>query len=148
MNANDRQLLAERLSAFTAHVLRHSGTGFVALIEQTGLRPTQLKALFGLSAQEQAISIGRLAELLDASQPTASRITAALEARGLVEAAVASEDRRARSLRLTASGRALVARLAAARAADIRVFVDALGAEHCERLAGALSDLELEAVPV
>jgi MarR family transcriptional regulator for hemolysin len=149
VNANDRQDLAERLSAFVAHVLRHSGTGFVALIDETGLRPAQLKSLLTLAAQESPVSVGRLAELLAVSQPTASRIAAALEARGLLDTGVDPDDHRARSLRLSRSGHALVRRLRAARAADIREFVDGLPAGQCDGLAAALSELELEldAVP-
>jgi DNA-binding MarR family transcriptional regulator len=146
VNANIRERLAERLYALTVVLAEGSGTSFLGLVEKTGLSPTQVKTLLALARRSEPLSVGELAELLGASQPTASRIAAALAARGLLDSEVSALDRRARRLSLSDDGLALVGRLIAARVADLRVFTDALSDEESERLAAGLAQAEQEPV--
>jgi DNA-binding MarR family transcriptional regulator len=145
MNASDRQELAERLYALTTHLVRNSGSSATTLIDEIGVRPSQLKALHIATYAEAPLTVSRLAELLDVSQPTASRLVAALSRQGLVECAIGPEDRRARHITATAAGLDVVRRLAAARIADLTVFTDRLSDAKAHRLAAALSKLDLAA---
>lgn len=70
----------------------------------SGLTSPQFAALAFLY-RDGALSVGRLAELLDADQTTATRNLRLLEQRGLVRQEVAAEDRRRRVIHLTAEGR-------------------------------------------
>jgi DNA-binding MarR family transcriptional regulator len=146
VNANIRHSLPERLYALTVELAERSGTSFLTLVDETGLSATQVKTLLALARRNDPLSVGDLAALLAASQPTASRIAAALCARGLLHSEVSIHDRRARRLSLSDDGRALVDRLIAARVADFRVFTDALSDEEGERLAAGLA--QAERVPV
>jgi DNA-binding MarR family transcriptional regulator len=138
--------LPERLYALTVVLAERSGTSFLGLVEKTGLSPTQVKTVLALARRSEPLSVGELAELLGASQPTASRIASALVARGLLDSEVSAHDRRARRLSLSRDGHALVGRLTAARVADLRVFTDALSDEQSERLVAGLTQAEREPV--
>ena len=146
MNTTIRTRLPERLYALTVALAERTGTTFLGLVEKSGLSTTQVKTVLALARRSQPISVGELAELLGASQPTASRIAAGLVARGLLDSEVPAEDRRARRLSLSADGRVLVGRLVAARVADLRVFTDGLSDEECERLAAGLAQAELQPI--
>lgn len=146
MNANIRERLSERLYALTVALAERTGSSFLGLVEKTGLSPTQVKTVLALARRSEPISVGELAELLCASQPTASRIAAGLAARGLLDSEVSAHDRRARRLSLSADGHALVGRLIAARVADLRVFTDALSDDESERLAEGLAQAERDPV--
>lgn len=146
MNANIRDRLPERLYALTVELAERTGTSFLRLVEKSGLSTTQVKTVLALARRPEPLSVGDLAELLGASQPTASRIAAGLVSRGLLDSEVPAQDRRARSLSLSADGRALVGRLVAARVADLRVFTDGLSDEECERLAAGLAQAEHQPV--
>ena len=146
MNTTIRTRLPERLYALTVALAERTGTSFLGLVEKSGLSTTQVKTVLALARRSQPISVGELAELLGASQPTASRIAAGLVARGLLDSEVPAEDRRARRLSLSADGRVLVGRLVAARVADLRVFTDGLSDEECERLAAGLAQAELQPI--
>lgn len=72
--------------------------------EATGLTPTQAQILAHLAARGPA-RVGRLAEDLAVTQPTASQAVDALARKGLVERRPDPADRRAARLHLTAAGR-------------------------------------------
>jgi DNA-binding MarR family transcriptional regulator len=143
VHETNRQELAERLYRLTTHLVRNSGTSAVTLLDEVGVRPSQLKALHILSFSPEPITVSRLAELLGASQPTASRAVAALSRQKLVTCAVSETDRRARHVTASPSGRAVVERLAAARTADLGVFTDGLSESAARRLSAALNQIDL-----
>ncbi len=145
VHATNRQELAQRLYSLTTHLVRNSGSSATALIDEVGVRPSQLKALHIATYAGAPLTVSRLAELLDVTQPTASRIVAALTRQGLVECAVGKDDRRARHVTATAHGLDVVGRLAAARVADLTVFTDGLTDAKAQRLAAALNKLDLAA---
>lgn len=148
VNANIRTRLPERLYALTVALAERTGTSFLRLVEKTGLSATQVKTVLALARRSEPVSVGQLAELLGASQPTASRIAAGLVARGLLDSEVPAQDRRARKLSLSADGHALVGRLVAARVADLRVFTDSLTDEQREQLSAGLAQAEHQHQPV
>lgn len=117
----------------------------IALLDEIGVRPSQIKALHILAHAAGPLTVSRLAELLGASQPTASRTVASLAQQGLVTCAVSDEDRRARHVTVTGAGRDVVQRLAAARISDLGVFTDGLSDAETQRLTAALNQLDLAA---
>jgi DNA-binding MarR family transcriptional regulator len=143
--SSERRALAEALNALLRDVLRNSGTNAVRVLEEAGVTAAQFKTLTSLGGD--AMSVSRLASRLDVSQPTASRLVAALATKGLVAADVSADDRRAKVLRLTSAGRALLRRTDAARVADLRVYVDQLSPAQAARLAEALAGVSSEVVP-
>src|SRR2546423_1475306 len=143
MNASNRRALAEALNALFVQVQRNSGTSTVRVLEEAGVTAAQFKTLVSLGVS--GTSVSGVAERLEVTQPTASRLVAALAAKNLVAATVSAHDRRARELMLTSAGRALLRRLSAARVADLRVYVDRLPPEQAGRLAEVLASLEHEA---
>jgi DNA-binding MarR family transcriptional regulator len=142
VHASNRRALAESLNALIVEVHQNSGTSTVRVLEEAGVTAAQFKTLPSLGASGPSVS--GLAARLEVTQPTASRLVAALASKGLVAATVSSHDRRARELALTAAGRALLRRLNAARVADLRVYVDRLSPEQADRLGEALSSLARE----
>jgi DNA-binding MarR family transcriptional regulator len=143
--SSERRALAEALNALLRDVRRNSGTNAVRVLEEAGVTAAQFKTLTSLGGD--AMSVSRLASRLDVSQPTASRLVAALATKGLVAAEVSADDRRAKVLRLTSAGRALLRRTDAARVADLRVYVDQLSPAQAARLAEALAGVSSEVVP-
>jgi DNA-binding MarR family transcriptional regulator len=144
VHASNRRALAEALNGLIVEVHRNSGTSTVRVLEEAGVTAAQFKTLASLGGS--GTSVSGLASRLDVTQPTASRLVAALAAKGLVAAAVSAQDRRARELTVTPAGRSLLRRLDAARVADLRVYVDRLPPDQADRLADALASLTREAV--
>jgi DNA-binding MarR family transcriptional regulator len=145
VNATNRPHLAERLYDLTTHLARNSGSSAIALIDEIGVRPSQLKALHVAMHSQAPLTVSRLAELLGTSQPTASRSVASLARLGLVDCTISDADRRARDVTVTAAGRDVVARLAAARISDLTVFTDNLSDAAARRLTTALNQIDLTA---
>jgi DNA-binding MarR family transcriptional regulator len=145
VHETNRQTLAERLYRLTTHLNRNSGTSAMALIDEVGVRPSQIKALHILAYADGPITVSQLAELLNASQPTASRAVASLARIGLVTTTVAANDRRAREVAASEEGRDVIMRLAAARVRDLRVFVDGLDDSAVKRLTAALNQIDFAA---
>jgi DNA-binding MarR family transcriptional regulator len=143
VNATNRQQLAERLYGLTTHLVRNSGHSAVALIDELGVRPSQLKALHIITHIGEPLTVSHLAELLEISQPTASRTVASLTDQGLVGCTISETDRRARHVTATKAGHDLVRRLAAARVRDLSVFTDGLSDAAAQRLSSALNQIDL-----
>lgn len=89
-------------------------------VSRTGLR------FLSMVADAGPISATRMAEALDLSQPTASRVLQSLETSGLVTREASSSDGRVSHYRVTAAGRRAL---------------DAVHRYHVSQLATALGDL-------
>lgn len=87
------------------------------------------------------LSVGELGQAVGVSQPVVSRSLLSLEAGGLVQSEVGSEDRRVRRVQLSRQGRQLVQR--AQR--ELWPAIEAAVAEACASLQGPLLD-QLEAL--
>lgn len=92
------EALPRVMGALRGHVRRHRPAGLSLL---------QLQAL-AVVRREAGCSLSALAEQLGLSLPTASKLVATLVRRGFAARAVARTDRRRRTLRLTAAGRAAI----------------------------------------
>ena len=134
------QALAKELSAFWTHIQRTSSGEWFRTIAESDLSLTQLKALYRLSGGE-APTVKDLAEGLGLSLPAASRGVEGLVKRGLVERWEDEQDRRARRVRLSSTGRETLAQLDAARLAGLSDFVATLPAEQREALHAALDPI-------
>jgi DNA-binding MarR family transcriptional regulator len=143
MHASTRRLLAEALNALISDVQRNSGTSAARVLEGVGVTAAQFRTLVGVAGG--ATTVSGVAARLDVTQPTASRLVAALAAKGFVAASVSAFDRRAKELTLTAEGRALLRRIDTARVSDLRVYVERLTPGQAGRLAEALSAFADEA---
>jgi DNA-binding MarR family transcriptional regulator len=143
VHETNRQALAERIYRLTTHLNRHSGSSAATLLEELGVRPSQIKALHIVVYAPDPMTVSQLAEVLEASQPTASRTVASLARAHLVTCTVSASDRRAREVAATEEGRDVIARLAAARVRDLRVFTDRLTEANAKRLSAALHQIDL-----
>jgi DNA-binding MarR family transcriptional regulator len=132
--------LAEQLHALWGHVMRGSGGGFLAELEQHGLSLTQLKALHVLRSHGE-LSVKHVGEQLGLSLPAASRAVDGLVQRGLADRSECATDRRCRLVRLSPAGADVVGRVAEARLAGIAQFVETLAAADREALGAALAPI-------
>src|SRR3954470_19142912 len=110
---NVRQI-SERVAMGRA-LWRELVVGFASQLGELRLGLTQLAALYVL-ADSGTMTIGDLAEVINRSPSATSRLVDGLVRRRLVERRVEEEDRRQRSLQLTARGAALLRVVDRARA--------------------------------
>lgn len=100
-----RQLNEEGCTVLRLHAASRLGTQLYAeYLAATGLSGPQFGTLAYL-CRDETHSVGSLAALLGADQTTVTRNLRLLEQRGLIQQAVAPEDRRRRIIRLTPEGR-------------------------------------------
>jgi DNA-binding MarR family transcriptional regulator len=124
--------LGERLQAQTQVVLEGAGIGLPA---------SHFPILAGLDRLGQ-LSVGEIAEAVGMSQPGVTRMLDKLQSDGLVRSATASDDKRVRTIALTAAGEKLVA----SSKRTVWPLVESAVAEACagkaESLLPALAALE------
>jgi DNA-binding MarR family transcriptional regulator len=107
-------------------------------LRPTGLRITQFALLVAAALGEGTLTLSRMSGVLGLERTTLTRVLRPLEQRGLIEVRV-GDDRRARTVAVTAAGRELMAEaLPLWRAAQARV-VSGEAAEPWERLAADLA---------
>jgi DNA-binding MarR family transcriptional regulator len=111
------------------------------LIDELGLKLTQMKSLFLLHGCADALSIGELSERMGISLPAASRTAEALLRRGWIERREDEHDRRMKRLTITPAGREVAQRIADARMQGLEAFARSLSAEQRARLDAALAEL-------
>lgn len=97
----------------------------------------QYRALVVLASRSQLRPVD-LADSLDVSPSTATRMCDRLVAKELVERVHSDSDRREVVLRLSADGRALVSEVTARRRRELRKVIARIPAEDQERLIEAL----------
>jgi DNA-binding MarR family transcriptional regulator len=83
-------------------------------------------------------NLGRLSELLEVHSSTATRLCDRLVAKGLIDRAAATADRREIVLSLTRKGRGIVDRVTQRRRAEIARIVDRIPVTQRTALIGAL----------
>jgi DNA-binding MarR family transcriptional regulator len=134
----DREL-GYRLGALMLRCMSADGGTMIRVIDETGLGLVQLKVLMTLAgADDEPPTLSSVADKLGLSLPSASRSVDWLVKREYVVRTEDRDDRRARRLELTASGRDLTHRLLAARLEGLGQFAASLSEEERERLAAAL----------
>ncbi len=76
-----------------------------------GLSATKVDVLHLVSASADGTTVGRLREHLLMTQPNVTMVVASLEGAGLVRRTIDPSDKRSMRIRLTASGRRLIAKM-------------------------------------
>jgi DNA-binding MarR family transcriptional regulator len=94
-----------------------------------------------LLRHHDAMPMGRLAEILDASMSSATGIIDRMEERGLVERVRVPDDRRVVLVRPTAAGLALVDEAELVRSDVMRAAMARMSLEQIERATAAAADL-------
>jgi DNA-binding MarR family transcriptional regulator len=125
--------LSRLFSSARVHDTRVTGTG--VQVSRTGLR-----VLSHLN-DDGPVSVSRLARLLDMSQPTASRVLAALETDGLVARTNDPGDARLALYTTTAAGRKARARMVGFMRGQLTTALDGLPADRQSDLAELLGEL-------
>lgn len=106
-----------------------------------GLTQSQWSALVTVETH-QPVRVGDIAEREGVSAPTATRVVASLEARGLVGRETDPQDRRSAYVSLTEDGRAKLDWARSVRTATLSKRLSALSASDVERLAEIIPLLE------
>ena len=107
--------------------------GIAAVEETTGLSATGVAALISLAEFLDGANVRRLSEVLGLSHSGAVRLVGLLEARGLARRST-GQDRRQVNVELTAEGRRLAGRAAAARKDVVAQAVSGLTDEDARTL--------------
>lgn len=114
---------------------------FRPLLAAHDLTEQQWRVLRALTAADGRLDLTGLAERTALQVPSASRIVANLEGRGLLERGSAEGDQRRASLGLSSSGRNLVRLIAPHSEAAYNRIEEEFGAERLARLLEELADL-------
>lgn len=114
---------------------------FRPLLAVHDLTEQQWRVLRALTAADGRLDLTGLAERTALQVPSASRIIANLEGRGLVERGTTEGDQRRASLGLSSAGRELVRRIAPRSEAAYNRIEEEFGAERLARLLEELADL-------
>ena len=137
----DRAELAARLAVAVGRINRR-----IRAVGE-GLTQAQLSALSSI-ARKGPLRPGDLARIESISAPSATRVVADLESRGLVERASDPEDGRSSLVSATNEGRDAVLSARAERSRRISVLLAGLDDEQFAAVAGALEALESAAIYV
>jgi DNA-binding MarR family transcriptional regulator len=146
---------AHAVDAVVAYLGRAVGTlrcaGSQRLV-RLGISMTHFHVLT-LLRHHDAMPMGRLAEILDASMSSATGIIDRMEERGLVERVRVADDRRVVLVRSTTTGSGLVDEAELLRSDVMAAAMARLSAGQLERVSAALADIqgaiteELESAP-
>ena len=120
--------LAELMPELMALLHRDMAGQTLAIMHEAGLTLPQMVALHALR-HEGAMSVGGLGERLRLSTSATSHLVDRLFDQGYIARTEDPEDRRQKRIELAPPGRALVDRLAAVRAMEMRGVLEQLGPE-------------------
>lgn len=147
MDINDDTLAAGRSPALAAHTGYLLRRAFLAAVQQhggpvmpEGRHPRELGILVTLKVTEP-MSQRRLGELLGVNRSVMVKLADVLETDGLITRERDPADRRNYALRLTATGRTMLAKMSRSAAKAEAQFTAALTEAERERLVELLSDL-------
>lgn len=98
------------LAALLAQASQLISTEFHAVVQANGFSVPEWRILATLTGSE-GMSVGALAQISVSKQPTVTRLLDRMEAKGYVERFAHASDRRVTLVRITASGRAIIANL-------------------------------------
>jgi DNA-binding MarR family transcriptional regulator len=133
--------LAGDLYALIAHLHKNCNSDLFEAVGALELSLTQIKLLHHLEDASHELTLKEGAELVHVSLPAASRMVDDLVHRGYVERHEDLDDRRMKRVSLTDSGRAVIARLNAARLIGLEQFVQGLSGGERRALGQALAKL-------
>lgn len=136
-SAHDIQILIDRLSRFFFLAKRYSDH----LHRDAPLTTGERAIVFELEERGEA-SVPAMADERGISRQAIQRTVDGLEASGFVRKQISKEDRRNRSVRLTAKGRRLAEHIRTVEAQEVARFPSPLGAKEIRQLNGLLDQLE------
>jgi DNA-binding MarR family transcriptional regulator len=138
VTAADREL-GLRLGAVLLRCLSADGGAVIRALDESGIGFIQMKVLVMLAGEdEEAPTLGSLAESLGLSDASASRAVDGLVKRKLVIRAEDTDDRRVRRLSLTDAGHSLTHRILTARLEGLGRFAASLSRAERAKLDAAL----------
>ncbi len=137
---SERDPLREQAFILFARAITRFDPGRLEVWVELGLTMTQLRVLFVLRAEDGA-SAGVLAELLNVTPSTLTRLIDRLARHGLVRRESDHGDRRLVRHHLSANGASTVEELERGARARMNEVLDRLSAPKLERLVSALEDL-------
>jgi len=142
------QQLSALLGELLSHIHRRSAGDSLAIMTEAGLTMAQLVTLHTL-AHGGARSVGGIGGCLRLSPAATSHLVERLVRSRLVARTEDPDDRRARRVAITASGRRLVERVNAARTRELGAVFGRLTSEARRQLALALARVrdEIAALP-
>ena len=135
---------AARLTALLRHLFLYDRGNQLRVIEDSGLSMTQCKALLelgGLGQGAETWQVSDLAEVFGVSVPSMSRAVDGLVKKGLATRVEDPDDRRARQVKITGSGKDLVETLVAVRRTGMEAFTSTLTAAQRRKLDAAVESL-------
>lgn len=133
--------LARDLVAVAIHVFKESSQDYYRLVDELDLSISQTRTLHCLERRQAEVAVHELAGAIGLSVPATSRNVESLLQRGYLERREDELDRRVKRVQVTPAGRALVARMNAARMAGMEEFAATLTAPERARLRRALACL-------
>jgi DNA-binding MarR family transcriptional regulator len=133
--------LARDLVAVAIHVFKESSQEYYELVDELDLSITQTRALNCLDRLQAEVSVNELAEVIGLSVPATSRTVESLLRRGYIERREDEHDRRVKRVQVNSAGRALVARMNAARMAGMEEFTGTLSPTERSHLRRALASI-------
>ena len=107
---------------------------FRPMLREHDLTEQQWRVLRALDATPTPLRLSEIGDHTFLSLPSLSRVSKALEARGLIRRTVDADDFRAAQVRLSAQGRRLIARIAPASEGHYEAIADAIGPDDLEAL--------------
>jgi DNA-binding MarR family transcriptional regulator len=139
--ARRRDDLAADLYALVVFLHKNCNADLFEAMGVLDLTITQIKLLHQLEGATRELTLKEAAGLVPVSLPAASRTVDDLVRRGMIERHEDVEDRRMKRIRLTDVGRAVIAKLNAARLSGLEQFTETLNDDERRLLAGALAKL-------
>jgi DNA-binding MarR family transcriptional regulator len=133
--------LARDLVAVAIHVFKESSQEYYELVDELDLSITQTRTLNCLDRFQAEVAVNELAEVIGLSVPATSRTVEALLRRGYIDRREDEHDRRVKRVQISPAGRALVARMNAARMAGMEEFAGTLTPTERSHLRRALASI-------
>ncbi|MDP3084107.1 MAG: MarR family transcriptional regulator [Rubrivivax sp.] len=128
------------LAALLAQANSLISTEFHQVVKQQGLQVPEWRLLASLAGGE-AISVGRLAQITLAQQPTVTRQLDRMQKKGLIQRIEHRADRRVTLALITASGQALADKLIGQALAHEQRVLSPFGAERAALLKTTLREI-------
>lgn len=114
---------------------------FRPILAEHELTEQQWRTLRALSAAEDPLDVGQIADATFLLGPSLSRILSALDQRGLIERTTDLEDQRRNLIHLTTAGRNLVKKIAPKSEREYDEIERLLGTSRLKELLALLNDL-------
>ncbi|MBV8063292.1 MAG: MarR family transcriptional regulator [Nevskia sp.] len=146
LKSNKSSPLGGLLDRFLRAMHRHDGGRTLPLLHRARITAPQLAALEFVLAPR---TVSEVADCLGLSRPATSQLLDKLERSGWLRRTAGGRDRRTRHVVLSAGGRSLVARIAAARAARFEAALAGLPPEVAAGFQSSLIEVmrALDAAP-